>query len=123
MTDGRTDDERCPHCGAEWSDSRLTFACGSYERSDGIKRHPHCYQREIAALQTELAKRQWQPIETAPKDGQRVLCRYAGVYEVRVVTFWRDGGGSAHFGLPNEPDGKGSQPATHWQPLPEPPKE
>lgn len=54
-----------------------------------------------------------------PIDGKRVLARYKGVYDCRVVIFWRDGGGTPHFGLPGEPDGKGSQPATHWAYIPE----
>ena len=53
-----------------------------------------------------------------PHDGQRVHACYPGVYNLREVTFWRDGGGNHHFGLINEPDGKGSQPAKYWRPLP-----
>ena len=53
-----------------------------------------------------------------PRSGQRVLCKYDSVYDCRVVTFWRDVDGFTHFGLSNEPDGKGSQPATHWAWLP-----
>lgn len=53
-----------------------------------------------------------------PKDGQRVIVKYTGVYDARIVTFWMDAGGAHHYGHPNEPDGKGSQPATHWMPIP-----
>lgn len=61
----------------------------------------------------------WRSVSKShPADGQRVICKYAGVYNARIVTFWRDAGGNPHFGLPNESDGKGSQPATHWTPLP-----
>jgi len=56
-----------------------------------------------------------------PRNGHRVIAIYRGVYAHRIVTFWRDGGGTPHFGMPNEPDGKGSQPATHWMPLPKMP--
>lgn len=49
-----------------------------------------------------------------PEHREVVLAKYEGVYSGRIVTFWRDGGGNGHFGLPTEPDGKGSQPATHW---------
>lgn len=51
-----------------------------------------------------------------PQPGQVVEARYEGVYDRRIVTYWFDGR-NRHFGLPNEPDGKGSQPATHWRPL------
>lgn len=66
---------------------------------------------------------QWVRVQDAlPRESQRVVAIYAGVYGPRVVTFWRDTGGAAHFGLPNEPDGKGSQPTSHWLPLPKLPK-
>ena len=54
---------------------------------------------------------------TMPSNNERVLAKYEGVYDSRIVTFWRDGGGFPHFGLPTEADGKGSQPATHWAKL------
>ena len=53
-----------------------------------------------------------------PTPGQRVLATYSGVYADREVTFWFDAGGNPHFGLPDEADGKGSQPATTWRALP-----
>jgi hypothetical protein len=56
-----------------------------------------------------------------PMESQRVIAIYRGVYHHRIVTFWRDGGGTPHFGHPSENDRKGSQPATHWHPLPEMP--
>lgn len=52
-----------------------------------------------------------------PQDGERVVTCYLGVYENRECTFWRDAGGNPHFGLPNEADGKGSQPARLWKPI------
>ena len=60
--------------------------------------------------------------EQLPEDGSRVLACWPGVYKWRVCTFWIDGGGSNHFGLPDEPDGKGSQPAMFWHELPEMPE-
>lgn len=53
-----------------------------------------------------------------PENGQRVLARYDGVYDYRIVEFWYNRPEDHHFGSPNEPDRKGSQPATHWHPLP-----
>jgi hypothetical protein len=47
-----------------------------------------------------------------PKEGQRVLAKYTGVYGTRCVLFWRDSGG-VHFGEPPF-----SYPASHWMPLP-----
>ena len=58
-----------------------------------------------------------------PNDGQKVVSAYQGVYDYRIVTFSKSSGGPPHFGGPMEMDGKGSQPATHWMPLPEPLKD
>lgn len=55
----------------------------------------------------------WVSVKTKlPRNRQRVLAKYVGVYGPRVVTFWRDGV-NTHFGEPPE-----SQPATHWAPIP-----
>ena len=55
--------------------------------------------------------------EKLPKPEQRVIARYKGVYDYRIVLFWKDVDGASHFGHPSEKDGRGSQPATHWMPL------
>lgn len=55
----------------------------------------------------------WVPAnQRLPDHACKVLACYVGVYDARVVTFWRDGGGGAHFGYPE------SNPVTHWMPLP-----
>lgn len=54
-----------------------------------------------------------------PMESEQVIAHYRGVYHRRLVIFWTDSGGNPHFGFQNEPDGKGSQPATHWHSLPE----
>ncbi len=60
----------------------------------------------------------WQPIETAP-DGERVLVFSPGE-ELAVCEAIVDGGGRYYDPVYLEWDGRG---ATHWMPLPEPPKE
>ena len=52
---------------------------------------------------------EWQPIETAPKDGTRVLVVEDGEYH---VAWWRQGWTRAgdDYDIAMEP--------THWQPLP-----
>jgi hypothetical protein len=56
---------------------------------------------------------EWQPIETAPRDGQRVLMLTAKHY---VITgFFSNGWWLSHPGVYQ------IHP-THWMPLPEPPK-
>jgi hypothetical protein len=61
---------------------------------------------------------QWQPIETAPRDGRLILClRRDG----KMVTGWRFNPSSRTdviFSLP----GKWEVHASHWMPLPEPPE-
>lgn len=58
----------------------------------------------------------WISIDDAmPRTGQKVLAKYEGVYDCRLVTFWTDYALTPHFGCIDEPDGKGSQPATHWK--------
>ena len=53
-----------------------------------------------------------------PKSGTMVIAIYKGVYDHRIVLAWHDAGGTMHYGSPGHPDGQGSQPATHWHPLP-----
>jgi hypothetical protein len=62
----------------------------------------------------------WQPIETAPKDGSFVLAYNAGSMFQDMVeeTMWivQFSGGRWRIAL----DGQSAQP-THWMPLPAPP--
>ena len=56
---------------------------------------------------------EWQPIETAPKDGREILGWFGSASVIRwhigTESFWTDG-----FMRLREP--------THWMPLPEPPE-
>lgn len=68
----------------------------------------------------------WQPIETAPKDGTRILlffnkryCRGMRNDEV-ILGFWHQPGNPAHKGFWTG-WGSGRATATHWMPLPAPP--
>lgn len=60
-------------------------------------------------------KMDWQPIETAPKDGTIVLACWAGYKGCILVRMLQDG--EWHSG-PNDPHIKS---ITHWMPLPAPP--
>lgn len=68
---------------------------------------------------------EWQPIETAPKDGTRILATGDGT---TVVTLW---GKANHVPLyswllldvPYDPEDYDFWKPTHWQPLPPPPTE
>lgn len=56
---------------------------------------------------------EWQPIETAPCDGSRLL----------LYAYWSVVGSYRHFSGPGwfDDDGNSLIP-THWMPLPDPPK-
>lgn len=60
---------------------------------------------------------EWQPIETAPKDGTQILAPLTLGGIMAVVSWW-DGmwrEGTNGLGLKNEP--------SHWMPLPDAPKD
>ena len=69
----------------------------------------------------------WQPIETAPKDGTSILVHFAGLNPpAMVVVVWNQGWAGKPGSLNAEwgwDDGDSSvqRDATHWMPLPEPP--
>lgn len=71
----------------------------------------------LAGVLAERAKRTWQPIETAPKDGTMVLACWAGSGIHPIVSRWLKN--SERW---THPFNKPVNPPTHWMPLPEPPK-
>jgi hypothetical protein len=63
----------------------------------------------------------WQSIETAPKDGTRILvCRYSSNPYIPKVgeDYWGDFGDKGGWGKSNP-----ETIPTHWMPLPSPPEE
>lgn len=62
---------------------------------------------------------EWQPIETAPKDGQWVLGWAPGWLVVSMAWFHVPGKVAPHWTT-----GRNERPikATHWMPLPPPPR-
>lgn len=77
------------------------------------------YERDVARADAILALTDWQPIETAPRDGTRILVAaddYVGMARFesdRLPEYcWVDEEGS----------GAGSNSVTHWMPLPDPPQ-
>jgi hypothetical protein len=61
----------------------------------------------------------WQPIETAPRDGEHVLLFGILKHDQANIGFWYDGEWWS-WCHPRLPMGPGGNP-THWQPLPAPP--
>ncbi len=54
----------------------------------------------------------WVSVKTKmPRNNQRVLAKYRGVYGPTVATYWFDGV-NHHFG---SPETLASEPATHWK--------
>jgi hypothetical protein len=67
--------------------------------------------------QAEKAKHTWQPIETAPEDGTRILA-YDGE-TIKIVVRYPN---IKEWGNPQEWGDDGSWAPTHWMALPEPPE-
>jgi len=110
---------------------------GSFYEAEQYERGAECYDRAekhrmaSVAIEASLASsssdrgQEWQPIETAPKDGTFVLVYAPNVGEPRVTVGSWD----------REPDEEGGQrwrddlfawdtiEPTHWKTLPEPPAE
>lgn len=59
----------------------------------------------------------WQPIETAPKNGDPILACIAGATFFPEKVQWLPGLGWSYGCLKHGP----AIPLTHWMPLPEPP--
>ena len=62
----------------------------------------------------------WQPIETAPKDGTRILM-FCPNEQKEINVGWIAPAGIIAFGGSFQYDLRG--PVTHWMPLPAPPEE
>jgi len=63
---------------------------------------------------------EWKPIETAPKDGEtRVLLGRTGFAEQQAVAWWS----AISEAWVTVIGGHTFYEATHWMPLPQPPKE
>jgi hypothetical protein len=69
---------------------------------------------------------EWQPIDTAPKDGSNVLVCIAGLTGSQGEAFWYQGdeyaSGWITWDGANHTRTFYTTPPTHWMPLPEPPE-
>jgi len=88
------------------------------------------YKRRYRELLALAEASEWQPIETAPKDGTRILALLRWGYsdgtagEAQTVIYWYGGGLFWVVPIPmNYVQGLDSDVApTHWMPLPKPPE-
>lgn len=62
---------------------------------------------------------EWNPIETAPKDGQRLLV-WSEWFGTTMIAFWQDFGGYKCWEGEN---GHRKLKPTHWMPLPKAPRD
>jgi hypothetical protein len=66
---------------------------------------------------------EWQPIETAPRDGARILL-VRGDY-IWLDDWWKGDGANSNWSSLvawKQATGKTPDPPTHWMPLPAPPE-
>ena len=85
--------------------------------NDDYKRIIATIDRYLSAATQPKVGEQWQPIESAPNDGTRVLL-WAAKWDSQPILGWKEEGGWADDGHPTsyiEP------PPTHWMSLPLPP--
>lgn len=71
----------------------------------------------IAAHTREALEQQWQPIESAPKDGTTIWAENWKMAQRGMVYLNMQGEWELVDGMTNLPTGKGFYP-THWMPLP-----
>jgi uncharacterized protein DUF551 len=88
----------------------------------GYQREYHEIRADLTAALTpfeEGGMSDWQPIESAPKDGTRVLCSFCKGEAPEVLYFSQ---GMWYSELEREGQSSFIFQPSHWMPLPEPPK-
>lgn len=91
----------------------------------------HAWHAAIEQYAAERVAGQWQPIETAPRDGSRILIHMPEASRLKVqeaywVTPWEDARDEqCYWSTPHGPAGRGYTilpvAVTHWMPLPDAP--
>jgi len=99
---------------------------GSYFATDYLGASDEYLAQSTEDAIADMIVSPWQPIETAPRDGTKILV--SGVVKKQAITrhvLWdADSAYRAHPWQSAEHDWKhyDTSSFTHWQPLPEPPK-
>jgi hypothetical protein len=116
MTDSKTLDWAETEAKNLWAD--LGFV------NDRLNQTPAISQALLSAYERGRAEREWQPIETAPKDGTKVdlwvIFKEAGPRRFPDA-HWNDKLGGWQLGEYNALDYMTPPTITHWKPLPAPP--
>jgi hypothetical protein len=118
---------KCPQCG--WVNFEHEKGCS---RSVSARPDPAWMQAQRAIQERDATgshplrdetrepdtagREEWQPIETAPKDGTRVLVWWEHWSAYPVVSYFKHGRWNGEIAC-----SEGDEQPTHWQPLPEPP--
>lgn len=106
---------------AQWRQDLLALTHGSTRQdmgyADGWNDATKKRADQLEAAILAPPEPQWQPIETAPKDGAAVLTVVAG--KIPFVAWWC--GGDEYGGFWRGDAGYRVYPS-HWQPLPAPPE-
>ena len=96
----------------------IVLGAGTWRDTSALKEiELNRLRKELTAARDELSQRQWQPIETAPKDGTRVLAWAHSYLNSTVIMWmgdWYHEGSGTEFGPRHKP--------THWMPLPQNPR-
>lgn len=113
---GNVSPDRCLHCyqaQLRWWDASNWIPLAA-ERIAYLEAERDLFRRETVALVKDAWARDWQPIDTAPRLGARVLVwdRISGVLAAQYLM----GAWYAH-------EIRQEVVPTHWQPLPAPPSE
>jgi hypothetical protein len=107
----------------------------AYETSPNRPKQPPLDDKDKLAFARAVlaAAMNWQPIETAPKDGEEVILRHgsrvgSACWVEWPATYEPDGclidEGGESWSIGHDGDSWDDEKApTHWMPLPEPPKE
>lgn len=97
---------------------------------DGCKAHIEAFSARAEAAEAEVSKLkaqvEWQPIETAPRDGRAILiAAYGAVHIVRWAHSMRSRRSARSFPWLADEGGNAwrDDVPTHWRPLPAPPSQ
>ncbi len=110
-----------PNLSAWLRDLERTYENLQYARQQDLKTMWACLTSAEAQLEALRKEAEWQPIETAPKDGKRILIRDSDGQR-QVAGFCRVLGCDFYAWVIANDMHITADMATHWKPLPTPPK-
>lgn len=104
-------------------DIYASLSCTAMTKAEAVLNIKPDNEDGLYYLYSDVEKlNQWQPIETAPKDGAMFLLSFINLIEdksIVVTTNWNDSING--FYLLSDLEKEGKIKITHWMPLPKPP--